>query len=131
MIGLALLGGIPVEPHLNRRVRAVGAGFDFDLVRPGCQFNSAAHIVESVGGGNGVVLICLQNVAVNCALEYTGAGQMLAVNRDRGVGAQRLKIYPVNAGVRRSQRPFPGDSRVGGECVAGGEIELGVGLLAS
>ena len=113
MVGFALLGRIPVEPHLNRGVRAVGAGLDLDLVRPGCQLDGAAHIVEIIGGGNDVVLVGLQDVAMHSALAYTRCGKALAVDCDVGVGAHRLKVEPVGASVRRSKRPLPGNSRVG------------------
>ena len=78
-----------------------GLGLDFDVVRAGGQLDRAAHIVEAVGGGNDVVLVGLQNVAVHAALECAGGCQPLAVEAETGVGAHGLKIDPVVARVWR------------------------------
>ena len=69
-------------------------------MRAGGEFDGAANVVEAVGGGNGVVLVCLQDVAVDAALEYAGCGEAFAVELDGCVGAQCLQVDPV--GCRRA-----------------------------
>ena len=133
VIGFALLGGVPVEADLHGRARSVGAGGDFDRVRAGGEFDGAANVVEAVGGGDGVVLVGLQDVAVHAALECAGGGEALAVERDARVGAEGLQVDPVGAGVGRSERAFPGDDGVGRKGIAAfdGEVELRVTLRRS
>ncbi len=112
VIGLALLGRVPVQAHLHGSVRSVRAGADFDGVRAGGEFDGAANVVQTVGGGNGVVLVGLQNVAVHAALECAGCGEAFAVERDARIGAQGLQIDPVVAGMRATVSvPFHVDDR--------------------
>ena len=128
VVGLALLGRVPVQPHLHRRVGRVGAGLDLDGVRAGGEFNRSANVVETVSGGNGVVLVGLQNVAMHTALVDAGSGEAFAVEHDDCVGSHGLQIDPVVAGMRRGQGAFPGDDGVGRKSIAAlrGEVELRV-----
>ena len=130
VICLALLRGVPAEADLNRGIGRVGAGVDFDGVGAGGEFDGTANIIEAVGGGDGVVLIGLEDVAVNTALECASGGEAFAVERDAGVGAESLQVDPISAGVGRSERAFPRDDGVGRKCVAAfdGEVDLRVSL---
>ncbi len=98
------------------------------LISIGCgparQLHGAANVVEAVGCGNDVVLVGLQNVAVHAALKGAGAGETLAVERDGRVGAERLQVDPVAAGMRRSQRAFPGHGGVGGQGIPSALVKL-------
>src|SRR5579859_4676532 len=114
MIGGALLGRVPVQAHLHRRIGTVGRGLDFDLVRPGGKIDGAAHVVKRIGGGNDVVLVGLQDVAVHTALEGTGGGEFLSVEQQRGIGSHGLQINPVVAVVRNGEGAGPRDGGVGG-----------------
>src|SRR5450631_591706 len=99
------------------------------------ELNGATHIIETVSGRNCVVLIGLQNVAVHAALERSRAGEAFAVKRDARVGAHGLQIEPIIAGVRRSERTFPSECRVGRKRVAPLDREvkfvIGFGIAAS
>ena len=78
---VALLGRVPVQADLHGRVGSVGRGLDLDVVRSGGELDGAAHVVEAVGGGNDVVLVGLQDVAVHAALECACGRESLAVER--------------------------------------------------
>ena len=103
VVCFALFRGVPVEPNLNGSGGGVRTGADFDCVRASSKVDSATHIIEAVGGGNYVVLVGLQDVSMDAALECASGAQALAVKRDAGVGAEGLQIEPVGAGVRRSE----------------------------
>src|ERR1035437_7837308 len=129
VVGLALLGRVPVEAHLHGRIGAVGAGLDLNLVWTGGQMDYAAHVIESVGGGNHVVLVSLQNVAMHASLLDAGSDQPLAVEGDLCIGPKRLQVEPVHARVRRGERALPGNGRVGRQSSCAGELDLRVDLF--
>ena len=63
----------------------------------GGELHGAADVIEAVGGGDGVVLVGLEDVAVDAALECAGSGEALAIELDDGVGAEGLQVEPVVA----------------------------------
>ena len=55
----------------------VSGGLDLDVMRTGGEFDGAAHVIEAVGGGHHVILVGLQDVAVDAALEAPVAASHL------------------------------------------------------
>src|ERR1700679_2750116 len=92
-----------------------------------------AHIVQAVGGGNDVVLVGLQDVAMHIALEGAGDADALAVDIKTGIGAQLLQIKPIGAAFRYRQRAGPGSLAVRGKRIAAraGEVDGAVDTRAS
>src|SRR5208337_1333049 len=103
---------------------------NLDGVRTFGQVDGPTNVVQAVGGGHGVVLIGLENVAVLPALESTGCRPRFSVDGDAGVGAEGLKVYPVVACAGHAQRALPGQGRIGRQCIAAldREIKLSIGL---
>src|SRR5664279_4920985 len=102
-------------------------------MRPGGQFYLAPHVVESVRSGNNVVLVGLQDVSVDAALERAGSGKLFTIENDTGVGAHGLQVDPVCAGMGRGESALPRDDCIGGQGILahGSEVELGVGLVGA
>jgi hypothetical protein len=80
---------------------------DFNGVRAGGELDSAAHVINAVSGGNGVVLVGLEDVSVDAALECAGLGEGFAVKHDARIGAEGLEIDPVVAGMGNGERALP------------------------
>ena len=94
-------------------------------MRTSSQIDSAADVINAVRSGYDVVLVCLEDVAMDAALHYTSVGYALPVEFELGVGSECLQIDPVGARVRHCQRALPCDFSVGLERISAlnGEVK--------
>src|SRR5690242_15981624 len=102
-------------------------------MRTSGELHGATHVIETVDGGNSVVLVGLKDVSVDAALECAGSCEAFAVEAKNGVGAECLEVEPVVAVVWNGERAFPGGDGVGRQRVVAlnGEVQAVVDLPAA
>src|SRR5271155_566259 len=98
MILAALFRSDPVQPNLLRLIRGIARGGNFDLVRTSGELDGTPHVVQSVDGGEGIILSGLLDVAVHGAFGRASFADLLAIDGQDTARAEDLQIQPVISG---------------------------------
>ena len=109
VIAESLVWRVPVQPQLDGRVGAVWADRDLDRMAACGKLDRMTHIVQAVAGRQGIVLIGLQDIAMNVTLERSGHSDALLIDEQAGVRSQGLQIHPITAGFLDHESTGPCD----------------------